>query len=232
MKIKAAAGLLVLSLVACESENASIQTQKKMARMFLEQQHRYEAELIAERNGPSIAPKDYKMLTAALSFRHEKEQMELARYARFQMEQKIALAQASSPRMLITNGGEISSEYRQVEYRKPQQRREIPLSGKQTFVGLASSSVKPNSDREQVNSSRFYQRQIQEDSAKQAEVEYDAKQASSQESEQDAPYAIPIPGRPGYVTIPPKLGGDIDVRGYAPGSLVMDPWTKTIVRVP
>jgi len=198
--------------------------------MGIEKQRSYEAELVAERNGPRMAPGDYKQLTAALSFKHEKEQLELARYARFQMEQKLALAQASSPKMLVTSGGDISSDYRQVEYGNSRGHREFALNRGQGFAGTAYSTVQRSSAREFP--AQFYRRQIQEDSATQAEATYNANQSGSEQSDQEAPYAIPVPGRPGYVTMPPKMGGYIDVRGYAPGALVMDPWTKTVIRVP
>jgi len=158
--------------------------------------------------------------------------MELARYARFQWEQKLALAQASSPKMLISSG-DVPSDYRRVDYANSRNHREIAFTRMHGFTGAAYSRV--SSDQEGSYPARFYQRQLQEDSATQAEADYNANQVSQQsgqQMDQDAPYAIPVPGRPGYVTMPPKMGGYIDVRGYAPGALVMDPWTKTVMRVP
>jgi hypothetical protein len=39
------------------------------------------------------------------------------------------------------------------------------------------------------------------------------------------PYAVPVPNKPGYVTSPrAPYAGYIDVRGYAPGTEIKDPW--------
>jgi len=232
MKSTTPAVLLVLFVAACESNESSLQTQKKMAAMTLEQGRRDEAELMVERNGPRIASGDYRRLEAAVAFKREKEQLELAEYARFQMQQKIALAQASSPRMVITKGDEVPSDYRQVEYTNGMDHRDLSYSRKQGFVGAAYSAMRKA--RDQNYPARFYVRQLQEDSAAQAQMQEQQNQLTpGQEiNPDDVPYAIPVPGRPGYVTMPPKIGGYIDVRGYAPGSMVMDPWTKTIIRVP
>lgn len=40
------------------------------------------------------------------------------------------------------------------------------------------------------------------------------------------PYAIKVPDKPGYVTSPrAPYAGVIDVRGYAPGTEIRDPWS-------
>ena len=46
-------------------------------------------------------------------------------------------------------------------------------------------------------------------------------------------YAKPVPGKPGYVTLPssPK-SGYIEVKGFAPGDLARDPLTQRIFVVP
>lgn len=212
--------LPVLFLSACET--ADLATQKKMARMFQEDQRRTEASIIAERNGPPIARADYRRLTATLALKREREQTELARYARFQMDQKLALAQASAGKMLIASPNGISAP-QQVSYRYRKVRAEQATVQESDRAALSEGDY-PD---------RFYTRQVQENSVAQAEAEAAATAASSSaQGEGDAPYAVPVPGKPGFVTIPPKMGGYIDVRGYAPGSLVMDPWTKSIVRVP
>ncbi len=236
MKIKAAAVLLILSLASCASVDNS--TQKNMARSILEDQRRHEAELRDEVNGPPMAPADYKRMMVALAFKRERAQVEEARYAKFQMDQKIALAQASSPKMLITNGnGDIPSDYRQVQYGDMRGHRELSSIHRHAgsgFAGGAYSVVQGSSGGGYP--ARFYRRQIQEDSATQAEAAYNANNPNpdltGQQIDPEAPYAIPVPGRPGYVTMPPKMGGYIDVRGYAPGAMVMDPWTKTVIKVP
>ena len=45
--------------------------------------------------------------------------------------------------------------------------------------------------------------------------------------------AKPVPGKPGFVTLPSSpASGYIDVKGFAPGDLAMDPVTKKIFVVP
>src|SRR5450432_461029 len=49
----------------------------------------------------------------------------------------------------------------------------------------------------------------------------------------DVPYAKPVPGKPGYVFSPfDTKGGYVDVTGYSPGSMVKDPYSGKIFRVP
>jgi hypothetical protein len=49
----------------------------------------------------------------------------------------------------------------------------------------------------------------------------------------DMPYGIPVPGQKGMVTSPYLPEGNyIDVRAFAPGSAVKDPYTGKIFRVP
>ena len=55
--------------------------------------------------------------------------------------------------------------------------------------------------------------------------------AVSQKS--NLPYAKPVPGKPGYVFSPyDKNGGYVDVKGFAPGSKVKDPYSGKIFLVP
>ena len=50
---------------------------------------------------------------------------------------------------------------------------------------------------------------------------------------QDAPYGIPVPGKPGFVTSPfAPDGGFVDVRGFQPGTEVKDPYTGKIFLTP
>jgi hypothetical protein len=48
----------------------------------------------------------------------------------------------------------------------------------------------------------------------------------------DPPYGIPVPGKPGFVTSPYSPDKITDVRGYAPGTEVKDPYTGKIFLVP
>jgi len=49
----------------------------------------------------------------------------------------------------------------------------------------------------------------------------------------DAPYGIPVPNKPGFVTSPfAPNGGYVDVRGFASGTEVKDPYTDKIFLTP
>lgn len=48
----------------------------------------------------------------------------------------------------------------------------------------------------------------------------------------DYPYAVPVPGKPGFVRSPYSPDKMTDVRGYAPGTEVKDPYTQKIFLVP
>jgi hypothetical protein len=52
-------------------------------------------------------------------------------------------------------------------------------------------------------------------------------------SKRDLPYAIPVPNKPGFVTSPyaPKQGL-VDVRGFASGTEVIDPYTGKVFLTP
>lgn len=52
-------------------------------------------------------------------------------------------------------------------------------------------------------------------------------------SKRDIPYAIPVPGKPGFVTSPyaPKAGY-VDVRGFPSGTEVKDPYSGKIFLTP
>ena len=57
--------------------------------------------------------------------------------------------------------------------------------------------------------------------------------AQSRSSKRDIPYAIPVPNKPGFVTSPyaPKQGL-VDVRGFASGTEVIDPYTGKVFLTP
>ncbi len=48
----------------------------------------------------------------------------------------------------------------------------------------------------------------------------------------DYPYGTPVPGKPGFVRSPFSPDKMTDVRGYAPGTEVKDPYTGKIFLVP
>ena len=48
----------------------------------------------------------------------------------------------------------------------------------------------------------------------------------------DYPYGVPVPGKPGFVRSPFSPDKMTDVRGYAPGTEVKDPYTGKIFLVP
>ncbi len=57
--------------------------------------------------------------------------------------------------------------------------------------------------------------------------------ASTDKTASDIPYAKPVPGKPGYVYSPfDPNGGYVDVKGYAPGQKVKDPYSGKIFLVP
>ena len=57
--------------------------------------------------------------------------------------------------------------------------------------------------------------------------------AQNRSTKRDIPYAIPVPNKPGFVTSPyaPKQGL-VDVRGFASGTEVIDPYTGKIFLTP
>jgi hypothetical protein len=56
--------------------------------------------------------------------------------------------------------------------------------------------------------------------------------ASTQAAKGDYPYGVPVPGKPGFVRSPYSPDKMTDVRGYAPGTEVKDPYTQKIFLVP
>ena len=60
-----------------------------------------------------------------------------------------------------------------------------------------------------------------------------ASAAPADKAKGDMPYGIPVPSQKGMVTSPYLPEGNyIDVRAFAPGSAVKDPYTGKIFRVP
>ena len=60
-----------------------------------------------------------------------------------------------------------------------------------------------------------------------------ASAPQNKNSKRDIPYAIPVPGKPGFVTSPysPK-SGYVDVRGFPSGTEVKDPYSGKIFLTP
>ncbi|MDQ6860533.1 MAG: hypothetical protein M3032_05170 [Verrucomicrobiota bacterium] len=54
----------------------------------------------------------------------------------------------------------------------------------------------------------------------------------TQAAKGDYPYGVPVPGKPGFVRSPYSPDKMTDVRGYAPGTEVKDPYTNKIFLVP
>ncbi len=55
---------------------------------------------------------------------------------------------------------------------------------------------------------------------------------TTQAAKGDYPYGVPVPGKPGFVRSPYSPDKMTDVRGYAPGTEVKDPYTQKIFLVP
>jgi len=56
--------------------------------------------------------------------------------------------------------------------------------------------------------------------------------AASPTAKGDYAYGVPVPGKPGFVRSPYSPDKMTDVRGYAPGTEVKDPYTGKIFLVP
>jgi hypothetical protein len=59
-----------------------------------------------------------------------------------------------------------------------------------------------------------------------------APTAAATTAKGDYPYGVPVPGKPGFVRSPYSPDKMTDVRGYAPGTEVKDPYTQKIFLVP
>ena len=59
-----------------------------------------------------------------------------------------------------------------------------------------------------------------------------APSAPTSTAKGDYPYGVPVPGKPGFVRSPFSPDKMTDVRGYAPGTEVKDPYTGKIFLVP
>lgn len=59
-----------------------------------------------------------------------------------------------------------------------------------------------------------------------------ATTTTTQAARGDYPYGVPVPDKPGFVRSPYSPDKLTDVRGYAPGTEVKDPYTGKIFLVP
>jgi hypothetical protein len=217
-------------LAGCEGSGGKVLTAADCIKA--DQQH--DAEIRAEANAPGPSPEAERQILAAMARRKAQEEHQLAEYAKFQFEQRLELAEASAPRIIPgAQGNAAGPALGQVN---PGRRDEtIALSGHASRHGGA----KPVSDAVSA-SDRLYVREVLENSANQLsadsadrEREGNANANASASGDQGAPFGNPVPGKPGYVTSPaPPLGGYIDVRGYSPGTQVVDPYTGQPMRVP
>jgi len=191
---------------------------------------RYKAELRREANWSGLTRKEIFRVRAVLAARKARADREAALYEQFKFQQKLALAEASAPKTYVyLNGqppanGDFSSLSQQIErapgvtYSKPRTQTYAPAQ--------TSKTIYPD---------RFYRRAGTEDGLDRQDIRLDIQQ-SREDAEallNMAPFGVPTPGRPGYMTSPPQnFRGFIDVRDYSPGTTVIDPYTGQRVRVP
>ena len=186
------------------------------------------AEIRAEANLPGPSDADEQRIATTMTSRNEQEQHELAEYAKFQFEQKLELAEASGPR-IYTSSQEEADGVSLGQINPERHRNTFALDGHASRYGRGQSG----SDRAGVPD-RFYVRNIQENSADQLVSDSaDRERQGNANGAGGAPFGAPVPGKPGYVTSPtPATSGYIDVRGYQPGSTVIDPYTGRVMRIP
>ena len=190
---------------------------------------RYHAELRREANWSGLTRKEIAKVKAVLVARKARADREAALYEQFKFQQKLALAEASAPKTYIymngqpPAGGEMSmtpggEQFPGVTYSKPRMQPYAPTR--------SSKTIYPD---------RFYRRAGTEEGLDRQDVRLDLQQ-SREDAEallEMAPFGVPTPGRPGYMTSPPqRFKGYIDVRDYSPGTTVVDPYTGQHVRVP
>jgi hypothetical protein len=191
----------------------------------LREEKQLEASIHAEAimAGPSRA--DEARIMTVMAERKAKEQRDLAEYAKFQFEQRLELAQASAPRINIYNGGGGLSgggeQSGMMEGQAPVMSGNVHRGGK--FAAMA-----------QQYADKYYVRQVLDQSAQQMSADASQRlQEGNAATAANAPYGSPVEGKPGMVTSPASPdAGYIDVRGYAPGSNVIDPYSGQMMKVP
>lgn len=175
------------------------------------------ASLRAEANAPGIPPADEERIVRVLGAIAARERQELAAYQEFLFSQKLALANASAPRITIVGGSGNGGERFSGQGEGTGTTGDIVTGG---AVGGGSGAP-----------GRFYVRRALEESAER--MSEDAAVREQQSIEQEVPYGTPVEGKPGMVRSPTAPdAGYIDTRGYGPGSEVVDPFTGRLMRVP
>ena len=199
-------------------------------------ERRKASELRAEIMAPMMTRAERGKVAAVLSVRKERADREFAAYQQFKADQQIALAEASAQKSytVINNYMGLPGKGQATAMASPQGGgiRKVAYSQPVTseHPDRTFLSGGPTQQRPKNYPPSFYRRAAQEGSAdKQA-----AALAEQAQVEAMSPrFGQPVPGMPGYVTGPaPSLKGFIDVRGYAPGAEVQDPYTGERMRVP
>ncbi len=223
--------------------NAGEKTWKAVitAREAVAEQNKMEAELRAEANAPGIGRTEFHRVMAVVNETKRREERETAAYEKFKMDQQLAIAQASAPKIYVINGGGSApdTEMHKATYTRASNTRSGAAYQKAAYGSIDKSFLLRDSATTQVKEvpARFYKRQVLERSADR--IVQSAAEASAAAANENAPtdsgspFASPVQGKPGFVTSPPSSGGGmIDVRGYNPGSTVRDPYTGQVIRVP
>jgi len=191
--------------------------------------------MLALNNATEPSREDAKRMAGYLAAQSAREQHMVAEQARFQFEQKLELAQASGSRNSMYAGEGQSGETLGQAYAE--------RHGETIAIGghVAGHQRGQESSGGAINApDRYYLQSTLEQSANQlvsdsARREQEANaNANNANNENPAPFADPVPGMPGYVTSPEPIrtGGYIDVRGYNPGTTLIDPYTGQYMRVP
>lgn len=217
-----AAACLLSAITAHASTNCIVITPAQILRDRLQ----HIASIRAEANAPGMPRADQLRVTAVVAQRAAKEKHDLAEYERFQFEQRLELAKASAPQIIIYNNGAAPREGAQLD------------SAGGTGESFGGPVVKQHHggrfrDMAEAIANAFFARSAIDRSTQ--EMSADASARVDQANAQDGavPYAAPVHGKPGLVTSPSSpSSGYIDVRGYAPGSQVVDPYSGQLMRVP
>jgi len=186
-----------------------------------------DAEIHAEANAPGLAADDQHRILIAMATQKAQQEHDLAEYAKFQFKQRLELAEASAPRITIGGEGTMLGSANSERHGQT-----IALGGHRNDHGQEA----PDSVNAANASDRLFVRQVLENSANQLSADGAQREqegAANTNSAQEAPFGNPVAGRPGFVTSPSTSpAGYIDVRGYSPGTPVIDPYTGQAMRVP